>query len=161
GQAEAHRAYVAVRGRAELGRALAEHLGAGAQLDMALEADYRDVGHANSVSFWAAMRAPSPRTSIARAARSSVGSASSGPRSCTALGSRLWVRPTGTVSPGMPARLAPIVKMSLRYIASGSSVFSPILKGSVGEAGNSMKSARAKASWNSRRIRVRAFCAVR
>ena len=33
--------------------------------------------------------------------------------------------PHGTDRPGMPARLAGTVKMSARYIASGSAVFSP------------------------------------
>ena len=37
--------------------------------------------------------------------------------------------------PQLPARFAGIVYTSLRYIASGSSTFSPILKATVGEVG--------------------------
>src|SRR5262249_31578615 len=83
-------------------------------------------------------------------------SESSGPRSCTALGRRRALSPTGTVSPGMPARLAPMVKMSLRYMASGSSTFSPSLNASVGAAGSNITSQRANASSYSLRMRVRA-----
>ena len=45
------------------------------------------------------------------------------------------MRPQGTLMAGTPARLAETVYMSLRYIASGSSDFSPILKATDGEVG--------------------------
>ena len=43
--------------------------------------------------------------------------------------------------PQRPARLAEIVKMSMRYICKGSSAFSPILKAAEGEVGASTVSA--------------------
>src|SRR5436309_6411460 len=158
---EANRADIGVGLVPERSWAVAEHLAPGVELDVALESDYRFVGHANSDSWRRSNRDVSPFISIARPAASSVGSPSSGPRSCTARGSPDAESPTGTLKPGMPARFAPIVKMSLRYIASGSSVFSPIRNGNVGEAGSSMKSQRANASWYSRRMRLRARCAVK
>ena len=44
--------------------------------------------------------------------------------------------PTGNDMPGMPARFAGIVVTSLRYIASGSSSFSPSLNAVVGPRGH-------------------------
>src|SRR5437867_11248245 len=153
-QPQAHRAHVRVRGRAKLGRTLAEHLAAGGELDVALETDPRFMGHGNSVSCSRPRRATSPRTSSARPARSRVGSLSSGPTNCTARGRPEPASPSGTASPGIPARLAPIVKMSLKYIARGSVVFSPSRNASVGATGSNMKSQRPNAAWYPRRIRV-------
>src|SRR5207245_6773799 len=82
-QPQAHRADVRVGLGAELHGASAEHLAAGVQLEVALEADYGFVGHANSVSWARARAARSPRTSIARAARSRCASESSGPSTWT------------------------------------------------------------------------------
>src|SRR5258706_5509334 len=161
GQSQAHWAHVRVTVGPELDRAVEEHLAARLELDVALQAYYRFVGHANSTSWEAGSSVRSPPTSSTRPARSSTGSASSGPSTWTARGNPAADRPAGTVSPGVPARLAPIVKMSLRYIASGSASFSPRRNASVGAAGISMKSQRPKAAWYSARIRARARCAVR
>ena len=59
----------------------------------------------------------------------------------------------------MPARLIGTVKKSLRYIASGSSVFSPRPKATEGEVGVTTKSNSAKAALKSAAILVRTFCA--
>jgi hypothetical protein len=50
--------------------------------------------------------------------------------------------------------------MSLRYISSGSPLFSPSVKAGEGVAGVSMMSTSRKASSKSRRISVRTFCAL-
>jgi hypothetical protein len=54
-----------------------------------------------------------------------------------------------------------MVRMSERYIWSGSSIFSPNLKGGVGEVGVTMTSQRLNASVKSCRIRVRTLSAFR
>ena len=51
------------------------------------------------------------------------------------MGRLLFVNPHGMEMPGIPARFAEIVKMSERYIVSGSLIFSPILNAAVGEVG--------------------------
>jgi hypothetical protein len=61
--------------------------------------------------------------------------------------------------PGTPARLAGIVAMSLRYIAIGSSSFSPILNAVVGAVGDTSTSTCSNAAAKSREISVRTFCA--
>ena len=52
-----------------------------------------------------------------------------------------------------------MVAMSLRYIASGSSSFSPIRNAVVGAVGETSTSACSNAAAKSRWIRVRTFCA--
>ena len=59
----------------------------------------------------------------------------------------------------MPARLDGIVHRSLRYMASGSSTFSPIRNAVVGVDGETSTSTEAKAASKSRAISVRTFCA--
>ena len=61
--------------------------------------------------------------------------------------------------PGMPARFAGIVAMSLRYIAIGSSSLSPSLKAVVGAVGLTRTSAVSKAAVKSSAMRRRTFCA--
>ena len=63
--------------------------------------------------------------------------------------------------PGRPARLTGTVKTSFRYIAIGSSIFSPAAKAALGVAGVSSTSTRANAVVKSRRIRLRSRCAFR
>ena len=46
-----------------------------------------------------------------------------------------FVKPQGRLMPQMPARLQEMVKMSDKYICSGSPDFSPILKAAVGVVG--------------------------
>ncbi len=67
----------------------------------------------------------------------------------------------GTDNPGMPARLAVTVKMSARYMASGSSAFSPSRNAGVGVVGVTIASTSANASSKSRAINVRTRCAFR
>ncbi len=65
------------------------------------------------------------------------------------------MKPQGTEIPGIPARLAVTVKMSQRYIWSGSAVFSPDVKAGNGEVGPAITShvsnAFRKSSWMRRR----------
>ena len=61
--------------------------------------------------------------------------------------------------PGTPARLAGMVAMSLRYIAIGSSSFSPSRNAVVGAVGETSTSACSNAASKSRAISVRTFCA--
>ena len=61
--------------------------------------------------------------------------------------------------PGTPARLAGIVAMSLRYIASGSSTFSPILNAVVGAVGDTSTSPLERRGEVALEISVRTFCA--
>ena len=67
--------------------------------------------------------------------------------------------PLGIEMPGTPDRLAGIVARSLRYIASGSSSFSPSLNAVVGAVGETSTSARSKAASKSRLTSVRTFWA--
>ena len=62
--------------------------------------------------------------------------------------------------PGTPARFAGIVATSLRYIASGSSSFSPSLNAVVGAVGVASTSTFANAASKSRCTSVRTFCAL-
>ena len=63
--------------------------------------------------------------------------------------------------PGIPARFAGIVNMSARYMLSGSSVLSPILKAGVGEVGVKITSHFLKASEKSFFISVLTFRAFK
>ncbi|OUE08749.1 hypothetical protein CMsap09_07360 [Clavibacter michiganensis] len=62
--------------------------------------------------------------------------------------------------PGTPARFAGIVVRSLRYIASGSSSFSPSLNAVVGADGVTSTSTCWNAASKSRWMSVRTFCAL-
>ena len=72
-----------------------------------------------------------------------------------------FVNPQGRLSPQMPERLAEMVKISIRYICSGSSVFSPILQAAMGEVGVTRASTFSKALRKSLRMSVRTFWARR
>ena len=63
--------------------------------------------------------------------------------------------PTGTVRPGSHARDPFTVKISERYILSGSSVFSPIFHATDGAVGVTMTSTFSKAFAKSSRINSR------
>ena len=54
---------------------------------------------------------------------------------CIPTGRPSLVRPHGTLMHGMPARLPVIVKMSDKYMARGSSTFSPRRNAGKGETG--------------------------
>ncbi len=62
--------------------------------------------------------------------------------------------PQGTEIPGMPARFAESVNMSDKYMVSGSSTFSPILKAGVGATGERMTSQASNAFLKSSMINV-------
>ena len=68
------------------------------------------------------------------------------------MGSLSFVNPHGTDMPGIPARLHDMVKMSDRYMVSGSWVFSPSLKAGVGHVGVAITSHVLNASSKSRFI---------
>src|SRR3954447_22212123 len=58
------------------------------------------------------------------------------PSSCKPIGNfGDFVNPQGTLMPHTPARFAEIVKISVRYICSGSSAFSPISNAAPGQTG--------------------------
>ena len=60
------------------------------------------------------------------------------PVNCRPMGSPVLSNPTGIEMAGMPARFAVIVKISLKYIDTGSLVFSPSAKAVVGDVGPAM-----------------------
>ena len=68
--------------------------------------------------------------------------------------------PAGTEMPGSPAMFTVTVKMSLRYICTGSPLTSPMPKAGPGVVGVSSTSTFSKASSKSRLMRVRTFCAL-
>ena len=70
------------------------------------------------------------------------------------------MRPQGIEIAGMPASDIGTVQKSLRYIASGSAVFSPSRNATVGEVGRRRSGRpRAKAAAKSSAIMVRTLCA--
>jgi hypothetical protein len=81
--------------------------------------------------------------------------------SCKPSGNPSPDRPAGTETAGRPARLLGTQKTSLRYMAMGSSIFSPTAKAAEGAVGARMTSTSSKASLKSRAISVRTFCAFR
>src|SRR5690606_5672210 len=125
---EADRADVRVRRGAEAGGAAAEHLGAGEELDVHLEPDDGLPGHQRT------SRLASRAASSAPATASIGPSENIGPTSWAPMG-RPSDRPTGRLRAGSAARLMEQVKMSARYIATGSAVFAPALKAGVGVVG--------------------------
>ena len=80
---------------------------------------------------------------------------------CRPMGKLLFVKPHGTDIAGSPARFADIVKISDRYILSGSPVFSPILNAAVGDVGVNMQSQDLNALSKSSFIFVLTFWAFR
>jgi hypothetical protein len=72
-------------------------------------------------------------------------------RSCSPIGSRDRPspgaeKPAGITIAGSPARFAPIVNTSERYIASGSAVLSPKRNPGTGDAGEAITSHRSNAA---------------
>src|SRR5262249_14741463 len=121
----------------------AEELALGAQLDVHFEPDHglppergRALGYGSAHEGSSGQRrSPPSAPSSAAPRRKSVPSPSAALTSWIPTGNPSAVNPHGTLSAGMPARLAPIVKMSERYMARGSVAFSPILNAGVGEVG--------------------------
>src|SRR6516165_2430910 len=95
------------------------------------------------------------------ATRSTVSSSKARPVICKPSGSPSALSPTGTEIAGTPARFAGTVKTSFKYIAIGSSVFSPTIKAADGAVGVRMQSTSSNASAKSRAIKVRTRCAFR
>src|SRR6202040_2570931 len=93
--------------------------------------------------------------------RNTVSSSKARPMICKPSGSPSPESPTGTAIAGTPARLAGTVKTSFKYIAIGSSVFSPMAKAADGAVGVRMQSTRSNAVAKSRAIKVRTRCAFR
>ena len=67
------------------------------------------------------------------------------------------LKPQGTEIPGIPARLAEMVKMSDRYMVRGSASFSPRRKAGVGDTGQAIRAQSLKAVSKSPRIRARTW----
>ena len=101
--------------------------------------------------------------SITAPSANSVSSANGRPTSCRPSGRPCASRPLGTEIPGSPAMFTVTVKMSLRYISTGSArPFSPMAKAADGVVGVRMASMpSAKHVSKSRLISVRTFCARR
>src|SRR6185312_11519656 len=100
--------------------------------------------------------------SITRPAANRVSSSNGRPMSCRPSGRPAASLPAGTAMPGRPAMFTVTVKMSLRYILTGSALmsWSPTPKAADGVAGVRMASTPSlKASSKSRLINVRTFCA--
>ena len=74
---------------------------------------------------------------------------------CSPSGRPSLSTPAGTEMPGRPAIEAGMVNMSLRYMVTGSSIFSPAAKAAVGAVGVSSTSHFSKACLKSRAIRAR------
>ena len=66
-------------------------------------------------------------------------------------------KPQGTEMPGMPPRLAEMVKISDRYMVRGSSTFSPRRKAGVGATGVAITWQCSNAASKSRRIKARTW----
>src|SRR5207249_1899010 len=92
------------------------------ELDVDFQSDDRFVVHHNP----GLRLCQSVARSYVCATRRIVSSSNALPRICRPMGKRR-ANPHGTLTPQIPARLALIMKMSHRYIFSGSAVFSPIL----------------------------------
>ena len=93
--------------------------------------------------------------------RNTVSSSKARPVICRPSGNPSVESPAGTEIAGTPARLAGTVKTSFKYIAIGSSVFSPIAKAAEGVVGVRMQSTRSNAVAKSRAIKVRTRNAFR
>src|SRR5689334_4970197 len=134
GEAKADRAGARVGLLAEAQLAAAEHLRAGLELDVDLEADDGFVVHAKAF-------APSKpiACSSAKAASRMRFSLKAGPAIWKPTG-RPSLSPLGIEIAGMPASDMGTVQKSLRYIASGSWVLAPSSKATPGAVGVTMKS---------------------
>src|SRR5262249_24089321 len=164
----AHRTRLGVGRGTEGSRAAAEHLGARAELRVHLEPGADPVGRVAPTPLRAPDRASSGgfrsrhevAPSYALATRRMVPSSKACPMIWSPMGNPVRVKPAGMERPGNPARLTGMVKMSFRYIWSGSSR-SPILKATPGGVGATITSTRSKPGGRSRRRGVRTFCAGR
>src|SRR4249919_1647263 len=155
GEAEADGARLCVLTAAEAVCAAAEHLRPCLQLDVDLEPNDGFPRMRTHRSRSGTGSKPSARSSACPALKS-VFSESCGPISCSPTGSPSE-SPHGTFRPGSPAMHEGIVSRSDRYIASGSAAFSPSLKATVGDVGETIRSKRSNAAACSCAISVRTF----
>src|SRR4051812_8799055 len=158
GKTHADGAGVVVRRIAEARRAAAEDLRLRQKLRVDFQTDHGFIVRAHSFGFFLCH---SVIRSYASATRSIVASSKCLPMICMPIGIPSASKPHGSDRPGSPARLTEIVKISDRYICSGSSVFSPILNAVVGAVGVMMTSQFLNASSKSFLINARTFCALR
>src|SRR5512135_2141937 len=156
------------RGRAADGDDIADAHGAGEADNRLVRAPGRhkkslgrDVVHAALLHQSLGLARGPAASSITRAVRSKVSSSNGLPISCNPSGVPSDDRPAGTLMPGSPAMLTVTVKMSFRYISTGSPPdFSPTPKAEDGVAGVRTASTPAsKANSKSRLISVRTFWA--
>src|SRR4051812_3305111 len=167
------RRHLAVRRGAEGGGRTREELGLGDHLGMDLEPDHDLPLAGAAVDQAAHARVPASRparsgcsvkcasVSSTSAARKTEASSKARPMSCNPSGSPSRAKPAGIEMAGNPARLAGTVNTSFRYMAIGSSIFSPTAKAGVGAVGVSSRSTFSKAWSKSRAISARTFCAFR
>src|SRR6478752_873738 len=134
----------------------AEHLRLRLQLHVDLEPDHRLPGRRHRRRSGTMSNPSTP--SSACPTRNSVFSANCGPISCRPTG-KPSESPHGMLSPGRPAMHEGIVSRSLRYMASGFSVFAPSSNATVGLVGETSTSNCSKAASCSRLITVRTRCA--
>ena len=99
--------------------------------------------------------------SIANALFSTVCSSKGLPINCKPKGRLFWSYPAGIEIAGNPAKFAGTVNTSFKYIAIGSSMFSPIAKADEGVVGVSIVSTFLKASSKSFLINLLTFCAFK
>src|SRR5262245_25488670 len=100
-------------------------------------------------------------SSITWPTRNSVASSNGLPISCRPNGVASEESPAGTDMPGRPAMFTVTVKMSLRYICTGSPETSPMPKAGPGVVGVNSTSTCSNTVSKSRLISVRTFCALR
>src|SRR3989344_793936 len=82
-----------------------------------------------------------------------------GPVNCIPIGNPFFVNPHGMDREGIPDRLDGAAKISDKYILIGSSTFSPIKNGGVGQTGIRIESTFSKAFEKSLIINVRILAA--
>ncbi len=99
--------------------------------------------------------------SYAYAVDSSRSSSNAPAISCSPIGSPQSSYPQGRDSPQMPARFSESVKMSARYMLSGSAARSPMGNAVVGLVGQAITSTSCSAASKSALISVRTCCALR
>src|SRR5690606_25594445 len=160
---------LAVRLRAESSRGSREQLRVRDDLGVHLEPDHHlpltgaplERRHQTDPPSIVGSAVNSAASSSTRAARSTPSSSKARPMSWRPSGRPSPDRPAGTEIAGRPARLAGTVKTSFRYMAIGSSIFSPIGKAAVGAVGVRMASTFSYARAKSCAILARTFCAFR
>src|SRR5690348_11993800 len=120
-----------------------------------------DRGHRADPAMNCGFAVNSAARSMTSPARSTVASSKARPMICNPKGRPSPERPAGTEIAGKPARLTGTVNTSFKYMAMGSSIFSPTAKAADGAVGVSITSQRLNASAKSRAMSVRTRCAFK